>query len=70
MYCHSEYGPTFGCGRDICIANNTNTTMDSWYRLSCTYSHPQYVYNSNEAQSFMAGSYQFKLEEIEVYERE
>ena len=25
--CHSEYGPTFGGGHDIYVANNANTTM-------------------------------------------
>ncbi len=27
--CHSEYGPTFGGGGDLCIDNNANTSMNS-----------------------------------------
>jgi len=37
--CHS-LGSTFGC--DICIADNTNTTMESFSNLGFVYSHPQY----------------------------
>lgn len=32
-----------------------------------TYKHPNYAYKSNEAQSFLAGSYKFKVPEKEVY---
>jgi hypothetical protein len=68
IYCHSEYGPSFGY--DIHIANNANTTMDSYSNLGWTYKHPQYRFGTNEARTFLTGSYQFKLAEIEVYVRE
>jgi hypothetical protein len=68
IYCHSKYGPTFG--PDICIANNANTTMGSYSNLGCTYRHPQYRCGSNEVQTFLAGSFKFQLDEIEVFQRE
>jgi hypothetical protein len=69
IYCHSEYGPVFGRGTDICIANNANTTMDSDSYLGKCYKHPQYAFGTNEAKSFLAGSHDFQLDEIEVYEK-
>jgi hypothetical protein len=55
IYSHSLYGPRFGMGDDIFIANNANTTMDSCSDLGCYYPHPQYAQGTNEAQSFLAG---------------
>jgi hypothetical protein len=66
--CHSSCGPVFG--HDIRIANNANTSMDSYSDLGDCYKHPQYAKGTNEAKTFLAGSYQFKLDEIEVYEKE
>jgi hypothetical protein len=68
IYCHSSNGPTFG--DDIIISNNANTTMDCESNLSFTYKHPQYAYGTNEAQTFLAGSHEFQLDEIEVYQKE
>jgi hypothetical protein len=68
ILCHSECGPTFG--DDIFIDNNANTTWDSFSNLSACYKHPQYAYNTNEGKTFLAGSYKFQLDEIEVYEKE
>ncbi len=66
--CHSSCGPIFSGG--IRIANNANTTMNSWSNLGFTYKHPQYEYGTNEAQTFLAGSQFFQLDEIEVYQKE
>jgi hypothetical protein len=44
--------------------------MDSHSNLSHTYSHPQYAYGTDEANSFLAGSHKFQLDEIEVYHKE
>jgi hypothetical protein len=68
IICDSDYGPTFG--HDIHIANNANTTMGSRSSLGDAYSHPQYAKGTNEARSFLAGSHEFQLEEIEVYQKE
>jgi hypothetical protein len=66
--CHSRHGPIFGA--DIHIANNANTTMDSHSDLGCIFKHPQYAYGTLEVQSFLAGSFYFKLDEIEVFQKE
>jgi hypothetical protein len=38
--------------------------------MGWTYSHPQYTYETNEAFTFLAGSFEFQLGEIEVYHKE
>jgi hypothetical protein len=68
IYCHSELGPTFGY--DIFIADNANTTMDSNSDLGSAYEHPQYAEGTDEAQTFLAGSFEFQLDEIELYQKE
>jgi hypothetical protein len=67
ILCRSEYGAHFGYG--FCMANNSNITMDSYSNLGLTYSHSQYAYETNEAETFLAGSYAFQLDEIEVYQK-
>ena len=68
ILCRSESGPTFCC--DIYIDGNANRTMNSFSYLGRSYSHPQYEFLTNEAQSFLAGSFYFQLDEIEVYQKE
>ena len=70
IHCGSEYGPIFGTGCDIYISSNSNTNTNSRSHLGYTYNHPLYDYGTNEANSFLAGSYQFQLSEIEVYQKE
>jgi hypothetical protein len=57
IFCHSKYGPIFGL--DISVANNANTTMDSYSDLGDCYKHPQYAKGTNEAETFLAGSCNF-----------
>ena len=68
--CHSKCGPSFGGGCDIRIDNNSNTTMDGVSMLGSIYSHPQYEKGTNEADKFLAGSFYFLLDEIEVHQKE
>ena len=68
--CNSEYGPVFGKGSDIFIANNANTTTDSYSLLGFSFRHPQYDAYTNEASTFFAGSFSFKLDEIEVHKKD
>jgi len=68
IFCHSICGPTFGFG-DIRIENNANTTMNCSSDLGCTYKHPQYAFETDEADTFLAGSNKFQLDEIEVYQK-
>ena len=71
IYCRGEYGPVFGGGRDILISKNANDEMsNSFSYLGSTYQHSKYEYNSEEIMSFLAGSFQFQLDEIEVYLKE
>ena len=67
IYCSQRYGPTFGGGFDIFIENNANVSTQSFSNLGWTYEHPLYSCKTNEAQSFLAGSYKFQLDEVEVY---
>jgi hypothetical protein len=69
IYCDRAKGPTFGGGHDIRISDNANITRSNYSRLGHTYKHPQYDIGKNEAETFLAGSYQFQLDEIEVYEK-
>ena len=44
--------------------------MGSFSNLGFTFKYPQCAYGLNEAQSFLTGPYEFKLSEIEVYQKE
>jgi hypothetical protein len=44
--------------------------MKSWSNLGYSYKHPQYEYKTYEARTFLAGSCEFQLDEIEVYKKE
>ena len=66
IVCRSDHGPTFGSGYDICICNNSNTTTGSYSNLGNSYQHPQ----PSQGASFLAGSHQFHLSEIEVFYKE
>jgi hypothetical protein len=65
IYSHIGYGPTFGS--DISVADNAHTTRDSCSNLGFTYEHPQYTRATNDVRKFLAGSYEFQLDEIEVF---
>jgi hypothetical protein len=68
--CNSNYGPIFGGGNDLYIADKSNTNITSNSNLGHSYVHPDYAYESNEAKSFLAGSYNFQVSEIEVYTKQ
>ena len=70
IHCSSEYGPTFGSW-DIYICNNSNTTQSSSSNLYHSYKNDQVnsTIGTQEAQSFLAGSYQFLTTEIEVFQK-
>jgi hypothetical protein len=67
--CNTSYGPTFGNGCDIHIANNANTTTKSYSNLGLSYKHPLYGFETKKVRTFLAGSYEFQLSEIEVYKK-
>jgi len=68
--CHSLSGPSFGGGCDIRIGDNSNTTNVCYSQLGSSYKHPQYAYGTDEVRTFLAGSFKFQLDEIEVFQKE
>ena len=68
IYCQATYGPTFGGGHDLYIANNSNSTTASYSNLGKRYAFALLSYRSTEAKSFLAGSFQFQTSEIEVFQ--
>ena len=63
IYCHSSYGPTFGGGHDLCIANGANANSNSHSNLGNTYQCPA---NANSS-LFLAGQSNFSVNEVEVF---
>jgi hypothetical protein len=48
----------------------SNINVVSFSNLGHSYTHPDYRQGSNEAKSFLAGSYNFQVTEIEVYTKQ
>ena len=68
IYGHVNFGPLFGNGYDLHLTNNCNLNNDSSSNLGNTYSLPNNIsYGTNESQSYLVGSYQFVVEEYEVF---
>ena len=67
----TDCGPTFGCGSDIHICNNSNTTQSSYSNFYYSYKYDQLnlTFNTEEAKSFLAGSFKFLTTEIEVFQK-
>jgi hypothetical protein len=62
IYCASNMGPTFGSGHDISITNGANTNIQNYSKLGNSFRT-----QSQNPQSFLAGSYNFQVSEIEVF---
>jgi hypothetical protein len=67
IYCRKLIGPTFGGGPDIRIEDESNKYTNSSSNLGHSYIHPDYPKGSKEANSFLAGSSNFQVDEIEVF---
>ena len=67
IYYDSNYGPIFGAGMDLSIITNSNVTCENTGRLGYSYKHPFYDDSSEEARYFLAGSYYFRIEEIDIF---
>ena len=68
IYSCYDRGPTFGGGHDIYIASYASTSTSSYSNLDHDYGPlPGYSYGSSFAQSFLAGSYNFQPDELEVF---
>jgi len=63
-----SYGPTFGTGHDIFIASDASSNTHSYTNLGHGYNQPAgHSYGSSFTQSFLAGSYNFQPDEVEVF---
>jgi hypothetical protein len=68
IYTRANYGPTFGGGHDIHISNNANAGTSSYSNFGYTYKVPSgYTYNTVKVKSLLAGSYNFKPNEVETF---
>ena len=68
--CNKDWGPMFGGKKgnsDIVIADASNLNSESFSHFGHYFKHPDYVFRSNKANSFLAGSHKFRVAEIEVY---
>ncbi len=65
-----SYGPTFGCGHDIYIADRSDTQVGSYSNLGNSYQCPPgYLRGDGNTECFLAGTYNGWLTtEIEVYQ--
>jgi hypothetical protein len=55
---HNLFCPLFGVGV-LKISNKSNSNLNSYSNLGHSYTHPDYSFGSNEAKSFLVGSYNF-----------
>ena len=60
----SNYGPTFGGGHDIHIADNANQNTYSYTDFGSSYSLPNGV---TDRRTILAGTYAFSPDEVEVF---
>ena len=68
IYDCSSYGPTFGGGSDICIADYASSYTSSYTNLGHDYSPPKgYNYGDTFTMTFLAGTYQFTPDEVETF---
>ena len=60
----SSYGPIFGGGHNILIANNANSNTNSYTNFGYYYSVPSGV---QDKKTILAGTYNFTPDEVEVF---
>jgi len=63
-----SYGPTFG-RFDIYISDSSNLNNSSYSNLGRSYNFTQFQRDRTKAKNFLAGSYYFSTDEIEVYHK-
>ena len=64
IYRGSSYGPTFGGGHDIYIADNANQNANSYTNFGTSYSLPNKV---TDGYTILAGTRYFSPDEVEVF---
>ena len=70
IYSNSLYGPTFGGGPDLSIASNSNVNQNSYSLLGHSYKNPNYLLDAHDSKTFLARSFYFTVEEIEVFHKQ
>ena len=63
MFHNYSYGPIFGSGNDLCITSNANNNNNSCSYLGDTYELPP-----GQTDTFLVGSKDFAVSEIEVFQ--
>lgn len=69
IYGTSVSGARFGGGSDLLIADNANANTNSFTNLGHSFKHPNWTHGSNEAKCFLAGTYNFQVLEVEVFQK-
>ena len=64
IYRDPSYGPTFGGGHDIYIADNANQNANSYANFGTSYSLPNGITDSS---TILAGTRYFSPNEVEVF---
>ena len=66
IYMDRSYGPIFGEGHDIYIADNANNNTDSYTQFGVSYTVPSGV---QDRKTILAGTFFFTPDEVEVFYR-
>jgi hypothetical protein len=64
IYCHSGYGPVFGNGHDIYVANNSDANAASYTNLGSGYTN----YTGVDGRTVFTGAHNFRAKAVEVFE--
>ena len=64
IYSYSSYGPTFGWGHDIYIADNANQNTYSFTKFGISYSPTSGV---SDLHTILAGAFYYTPDEVEVF---
>jgi len=69
IYDSLDCGPTFGGGHDFYIANDSNLNYNSYSNFLHSFENNtvNVVYSTDAAKNYLAGAYNFRTKEIEVY---
>ena len=66
IYRYSGFGPTFGAGFDIYIANNANSNTNSYTNFG-DYNYYSVPSGVQDKKTILAGTYKFTPNEVEVF---
>ncbi len=64
IYMQSSFGPTFGTGHDIYIADKANGNKNSYTNFGTSYKLPS---GAKDRETILAGTHRFTPDEVEVF---